>query len=80
MHGKHLSQNLGLVSGSLAEADLLGSVEVIEEHGLVLGVGASLDDDAGTLAGRETTEIGESLLGHEQTDQGLVDAHLGLGV
>jgi hypothetical protein len=69
VHGEHVLQDVGLVASSLAQADLLGSVEVVQEHGLVLGVGALLDDDAGTLTRSKTTDISVALLSHKQAIQ-----------
>ena len=60
---------------TLAEALELGLLEVSLEDGLVDVVGALVDDDAGTLAGRETTDIGETDLGDDDIEivLGLID-------
>jgi|GEM_PF-6470170 len=63
------------VGGVLAEGEALCAVEVIAQGGAVVGVGAVLDDEGCTLAGREAAEIGEALLRNDDGDVvlGVVD-------
>lgn len=61
MHLEGLEEEVRLVAHALLDALVLGAVVVVLEDGLVVGVRALLDDDAGTLTGRETTDIGETL-------------------
>lgn len=75
MEVKGVEKEMGFMSHALLERLALGLVEVVGEDGLVLGVSALVDDDAGTLAGAEAADVGETLLGdnHVQVVLGLVD-------
>lgn len=61
MHLEGLEEHVGLVTHTLLQALELGPVEVVGQDGLVVGVGALLDDDAGTLTRRKTTDISQTL-------------------
>jgi len=64
--GRHLQ--VRLVAPALTQALELGAVEVVGQDGLVVGVGALLDDLAGTLAGRHASDIGETNFGNDHID------------
>lgn len=63
VHIERVPQKMGLVSPSSPQALKLGLVEVILQDGLVIGVSALVDDNAGALPRAQTTDIGETLLG-----------------
>lgn len=46
---------------ALAQTLELRPVQIIRQDGVVVGVRALLDDDAGALAGREAADVGETL-------------------
>ena len=75
VHVERVEEKVGLVAHTLAEALELGLLEVGLEDGLVDVVGALVDDDAGTLAGAEATDIGKTVLGDDDVEivLGLVD-------
>lgn len=75
VHVERVEEKVGLVAHTLAEALELGLLEVGLEDGLVDVVGALVDDDAGALAGRKTTDIGKTVLGNDDIEivLGLVD-------
>ena len=50
-----------LMAHTLSQTLELGAVEVVRQDGVVVGVGALLDDDAGTLAGGEAADVGKTL-------------------
>lgn len=52
---------MGLVTHALLQALVFSAVQVVCKDGLVVGVGALLDDDTSTLTGRQTTYVGETL-------------------
>lgn len=62
VHLEGLEEQVGLVAHALLQALELGPVEVVLQDGLVFGVRAVLDDDAGTLARRETTNVSQTLI------------------
>lgn len=70
-----VEQQVRLVTHTLAQTVALGLLEVVGEDGLVLGVGALLDDDTGALAGAQTADVGKTLLGDDNVKVmlGLVD-------
>lgn len=61
MHVERLEEQVRLVAHALLQALVLCAVEVVLEDGLVVGVRALLDNDAGALLGRETADVGETL-------------------
>lgn len=61
MHLERLEEQVRLVAHALLQTLILSAVEVVRQDGLVLGVGALLDDDAGALAGRQAADVGETL-------------------
>lgn len=75
VHVERVEEKVGLVAHTLAEALELGLLEVGLEDGLVDVVGALVNDDAGTLAGAEAADIGETVLGNDDVEivLGLVD-------
>ena len=75
VHVEAVPQQMRLVAPALSQALKLCLVEVVFENWYVVGVGALLDDDAGTLLGREATDIGETLLGDDDVEVmlGLID-------
>lgn len=50
MHVEDLKQHVRLVAHALAQALGLGALKVVAQDGLVVWVGALVDDDAGALA------------------------------
>lgn len=46
----------------------LAELEVVAEEGTVVGVGAVLDDDLGTLQGILAAKVGDALVGDEDVD------------
>lgn len=62
VHLEGLGEQVRLVAHALLQALELGAVEVVGQDGLVVGVRALLDDDAGALTGREATDVGETLV------------------
>lgn len=72
---KAVEEQVRLVAPALAQALELGLVEVALEDGLVVGVGALVDDDAGALLGGQTADVGKTGLGHDHVEVvlGLVD-------
>lgn len=70
-----VEEQVRLVAHALLEALALGLLVVGGEDGLVDGVGALVDDDAGALARAEAADIGETLLGDDDVEVvlGLVD-------
>jgi len=62
VHLERVPQHMRLVAPSLLQAFVLGSVKVVLQDGLVIGMGAFLDDEARTFAGRETPDVGQSLM------------------
>lgn len=75
VHLEGLEEQVRLVTHALLEQVELRPVEIVRQDGLVVGVRALLDDNASTLAGRQTTDIREPLLGddHVEVVLGLVD-------
>lgn len=63
VHLEGLEEHVRLVAHALLQALELGAVHVVGQDGLVLGVGALLDDDAGAFAGGQAADVGEALLG-----------------
>lgn len=61
MHLEGLEEHVRLVTHTLPQTLELGAVEVVRQDGVVVGVGALLDDDAGTLAGGEAADVGKTL-------------------
>ena len=61
VHLECVPQHVRLMTPSLLQTFVFGSVEVVLQDGLVVGMSALLDDDAGTLTWRETTDIGQAL-------------------
>ncbi|KAI6775942.1 hypothetical protein HG530_002700 [Fusarium avenaceum] len=70
-----VEEQVGLVAHALLETLALGLLVVVGEDGLVLGVSALVDDNAGTLAGGQAADVGETLLGDDNVEivLGLVD-------
>lgn len=70
-----VEEQVGLVTHALLETLALGLLVVVGEDGLVLGVGALVDDNAGALAGGQAADVGETLLGDDNVEivLGLVD-------
>lgn len=68
MHLESLEEQVRLMAHTLLDALKLRAVEVIREDGLVVRVRAVLDDDAGALTRRETTDVRETLLGHDHVE------------
>ncbi len=62
MHLEGLEEEVWLVAHALLQALEFGAVEVILQDGGVVGVRTLLDDDAGTLTRRETTDISQALI------------------
>lgn len=62
MHLECLRKQMGLVTHALPETLELGPIEVVRQDGLVVGVGTLLDNHAGAFAGREATDVGETLV------------------
>lgn len=50
-----------LVAHALLQTLELRAVEIVCQDGIVIRVRAFLDNDTGALAGRETSDIGETL-------------------
>ena len=75
MHLVSELEDLRLVSGSLGDALLLGHLVVVHELVAIVGMGAVLDNALGSLSGRQSTQIGESLLGddHVEIVLGVID-------
>ena len=75
VHLEGLEEQVRLMTHALLEQIEFRPVEVIRQDGLVVGVRALLDDDTGPLTRRETTDVGESLLGddHVEVVLGLVN-------
>jgi hypothetical protein len=63
-----IEQKVRLVTHALLETLALGLFVVVCQDGLVLGVSALVDDDAGTLAGRKTANISETLLSDDNVE------------
>lgn len=61
VHLESLEQHVRLVAHALPQILELGAVEVVCQDGVVVGVGALLDDDAGALTGGETADVGKTL-------------------
>lgn len=61
MHLECLGEQMRLVAHALLETLVLGPVKVLGEDGLVLGVGALLDNHAGAFAGGKATDVGKTL-------------------
>ena len=61
MHVEDLEQQVRLVAHALLQTFVLGAFKVVAQDGLVLRVGALLDDHAGALAWREATDVCETL-------------------
>ena len=63
------------MSHTLLQTLELGPVEVVGQDGLVVGVSALLDDDAGALAGGQAADVSQTLLGDDDVEVvlGLVD-------
>ena len=57
-----------LMAPALFQALKLSSVKVVLQDGLVVWVGALLDDDARALLGAQTTDVGETLLGDDDVE------------
>jgi hypothetical protein len=68
VHVERVPQEVGFVAPALAQALELGAVEVVGQDGLVVGVGALLDDFAGALAGRHAGDVGEADFGDDHVD------------
>lgn len=62
MHLEGLEEEVGLVTHALLQAFEFGAVEVILQDGGVIGVRTLLDNDLGTLARREATDISQALI------------------
>lgn len=62
------SEDLRLVASSLGNALLLGHLVVLQQLILVVGVSAVLDQALSALARRQSTEIGETLLGDDDVE------------
>lgn len=58
VHLERVPQHVRLVAPSLLQAFVLGSVKVVLQDWLVVGMGALLDDEASTFAGREASDVG----------------------
>lgn len=65
MHVESVEEQVGLVAHALAQALELGLVEVVGEDGLVLVVGALVNNNAGALAGAQAADVGEADLGDD---------------
>jgi len=65
MHIESLEKMMRLMAHSLAKANLLGSVEVVEKDWLILWVSTLFDNDTGTLTWRKTTDIGKTLFSND---------------
>jgi hypothetical protein len=61
-------QKMRLVAPALTQALELGTVEVVGQDRLVVGVGTLLDDLTGTLARRHAGNIGETDFGDNHVD------------
>jgi hypothetical protein len=68
VHVEGVPQKVRLVAPALAQALELSAVQVVGQNGLVVGMGALLDDFAGTLAGRHAGDIGEADFGDDHVD------------
>jgi len=75
MHLESLEKHVRLMAHTLAQALELSAVQVISENGVVIGVGALLNDDAGTLTRRQATHISKTLLSNDDVEivLGLID-------
>ena len=75
VHVEAVPQQVRLVAPALPQTLKLSLVEVVFEDRNVVGVSALLDDDAGTLLGGQTANIGKTLLGDDDVEVvlGLVD-------
>jgi len=61
-------QKVRLVAPALTQALELGTVEVVGQDRLVVGVGTLLDDLAGTLARGHAGHVGETDFGDDHVD------------
>jgi len=62
VHLECVPQHMRLVAPPLLQAFVLGSVKVVLQDRLVVGMGALLDDEASTFTGRETSDVGQALV------------------
>lgn len=68
VHVEGVPQKVRLVAPALAQALEFGAVEVVGQDGVVVGVGAFLDDLAGALAGGHAGDVGEADFGDDHVD------------
>jgi hypothetical protein len=65
---REILTEMRLVTPTLTQALELSTVEVVGQDRLVVGVGALLDNLAGTLARRHASDIGETDFGDDHVD------------
>ena len=70
VHVECVPQKVRLVAPALAQTLKLRAVEVVGQDGLVVGVGALLDDLAGALARRHAGDVGEADFGNNHVNLG----------
>jgi hypothetical protein len=76
VHVEGVPQKVRLVAPTLAQALEFGAVEVVGQDGLVVGVGALLDDFAGTLTRRHAGDVGEADFGDDHVNYIIVSLKL----
>lgn len=64
MHVEDLEQHVGLVTHTFLQTLIFGSLEIVHQDWLVVGMCAFVDDYPGPFTGTETTDVGEALGDH----------------
>lgn len=65
VHFESLPEHMRLMAPALPEALILCSLKVVHQDWLVVWMRCCIDDDAGSLSGRKTTNVGKALFGYD---------------